>query len=137
MTFYPSDNAELQEQKISQGPGVLLGSYTWGATARRLATLGSQERGNLVVDKIERFHPQISNYLDSDKPYASMAWDQNKWSAGAFASSNPLDLQRFFPEVSQPAVRLFFAGEHLSPYPTWIQGALWSALQGVMQIILA
>lgn len=137
MTFYPSDNAELKEREISQEAGVLLGSYTWGATARRLGTLNLQERGKVVCDKIKRFHPQIGNYLDSEEPYASMAWDWNKWSAGAFASSKPLDLQRFFPEVNQPAARLFFAGEHLSPYSSWIQGALWSALQGVMQIVLA
>lgn len=137
MTFYPSDNEKEQNQEISKGPGVLLGSYTWGATARRLGVLSRQERGELVVDKVGRFHPKIRDYLDSEETYASMAWDQYSFAAGAFSSPNPNDLQMFFPEASQPAGRLFFAGEHLSPYPTWIQGGLWSALQAVMQIVLA
>lgn len=137
MTFYPSDNAEVKNQDISQGPGILLGSYTWGADAQRLGVLSRQERGELVIDKIERFHPQIRDYIDSEEPYESMAWDQYSFAAGAFSSPNPNDLQMFFPEASHPAGRLFFAGEHLSPYPTWIQGGLWSALQAVMQIVLA
>lgn len=137
MTFYPSDNYEQKNLAISKGPGVLLGSYSWGDTARRLGVLSRQERGELVVDKVKRFHPKIKDYLDSEEPYASMAWDQYPFAAGAFSSPSPNDLQMFFPEASQPAGRLFFAGEHLSPYPTWIQGGLWSALQAVMQIVLA
>lgn len=137
MTFYPSDNAEAKNQDISNGFGVLLGSYTWGADAQRLGILSPQERGELVVNKVGRFHPQIRGYLDSEEPYESMVWDQYSFAAGAFSSPSPNDLQMFFPEASQPAGRLFFAGEHLSPYPTWIQGGLWSALQAVMQIVLA
>jgi monoamine oxidase len=137
MTFYPSDNAEKQNQAISDGPGVLLGSYSWGANARRLGVLSPMERGKVVVDKIRRFHPQITEYVDPTEPYASIAWDQHPFAAGAFASPSPIDLQMFFPSASQPAGRLFFAGEHLSPYTTWIQGALWSALQAVMQIVVA
>ncbi|EKU99227.1 monoamine oxidase [Leptolyngbya sp. PCC 7375] len=137
MTFYPSDNAEKKDQSISEKPGVLLGSYTWGATARRLGVLSQEARGQLVIEQIKRFHPDIKDYLDLDQPYVSMAWDQNRYAAGAFSSSYPQDLQMFFPGASQPAGRLFFAGEHLSPYPTWIQGGLWSALQAVMQIVVA
>jgi monoamine oxidase len=137
MTFYPSDNAEKKDQDISNGPGVLLGSYSWGANARRLGALSRQERGEVVVDKIRRFHPQITDYVDPEEPYASIAWDQHPFAAGAFSSPSPNDLQMFFPGASQPAGRLFFAGEHLSPYSTWIQGALWSGLQAVMQIVKA
>jgi monoamine oxidase len=135
MTFYPSDNNLTQDPQISKGPGVLLGSYTWGATARRLGLLGLQERGDLVLDQVERFHPQIRDYMDYSEPYASMVWDQYPFAAGAFATPKPYDLQMFFPAASQPIGRLFFAGEHLSPYPTWIQGGLWSALQAVQQIV--
>jgi monoamine oxidase len=143
MTFYPSDNApdnaiaQNPNSEISNGPGVLLGSYTWGADARCLGVLSPQELGEVVVDKVGRFHPQIRDYLDSEEPYKSMAWDRYSFAAGAFSSPNPNEIQMFFPEVSQPAGRLFFAGEHLSPFPTWIQGALWSALQAVKQIVLA
>ncbi|MBW4550129.1 MAG: FAD-dependent oxidoreductase [Aphanocapsa sp. GSE-SYN-MK-11-07L] len=137
MTFYPSDNEKEKNQAISNGPGVLLGSYSWGANARRLGALNPPERGEVVVDKIRRFHPQITDYIDPEEPYASIAWDQHPFAAGAFASPSPIDLQMFFPGASQPAGRLFFAGEHLSPYTTWIQGALWSALQAVMQIVKA
>jgi monoamine oxidase len=135
MTFYPSDNHSERDPQISKGPGVLLGSYTWGATARRLGLLGLQERGDLVLDQVERFHPQIRDYMDYSEPYASMVWDQYPFAAGAFATPKPYDLQMFFPAASQPLGRLFFAGEHLSPYPTWIQGGLWSALHAVQQIV--
>lgn len=135
-TYYPSDNCS-QDSQVSDGPGVLLGSYTWGATALRIGALRPEERGRLVVDNLKRFHPDIKEHLNAEEPYVSMAWDQHPYAAGAFSSSYPFDLQTFFPEVGQPAGRLFFAGEHLSPYPTWIQGALWSALQAVKQIVVS
>jgi monoamine oxidase len=137
MTFYPSDNADNKNPEISKGPGVLLGSYSWGATARRMGVLPPLERGELVVDRVSRFHAQLKDYLDQTEPSASMAWDQYPFATGAFSSPNPHDLELFFPAASQPVGRLFFAGEHLSPYPTWIQGGLWSALQAVEKIVLA
>jgi monoamine oxidase len=136
MTFYPSDNANDQNPEISRGSGVLLGSYSWGATARRMGALAPLEREKLVVDRVSRFHPQLKDNLDLTEPSASMAWDQYPFAAGAFSSPNPHDLELFFPAASQPVGRLFFAGEHLSPYPTWIQGGLWSALQAVEKIVL-
>jgi monoamine oxidase len=136
MTFYPSDNAAKKNPEISKGPGVLLGSYSWGATARRIGVLKPLEREELVVDRVSHFHPQLKNYLDAAEPSASMAWDQYPFAAGAFSSPNPHDMELFFPAASQPVGRLFFAGEHLSPYPTWIQGGLWSALQAVEKIVL-
>lgn len=134
-TYYPSDNCG-QDDNVSEGPGVLLGSYTWGKTALDMGELKPKERGQLVVDQIECFHPQIKEHLNSEEPYASMAWDQYPYTAGAFSSSLPCELQAFFPEVGQPDGKIFFAGEHLSPYPTWVQGALWSGLQAVKQIVM-
>jgi monoamine oxidase len=135
MTFYPSDNA-TKNSEVSKGPGVLLGSYSWGATARRMGVLKPLEREKLVVAQVSRFHPQLKDHLDLIEPSASMAWDQYPFAVGAFSSPNPHDMELFFPAASQPVGRLFFAGEHLSPYPTWIQGGLWSALQAVEKIVL-
>ena len=37
--YYPSDNAEAKDPRVSRGAGVLLASYSWGQAARRLASL--------------------------------------------------------------------------------------------------
>jgi monoamine oxidase len=81
--YYPSDNAQEKEmispsQKystlysgqrsnifvpksddISKGPGVLLGSYTWGHDARIMGGLSDGERKNVVIRMISRFHPEL------------------------------------------------------------------------------
>ncbi|ETW92073.1 MAG: hypothetical protein ETSY2_54620, partial [Candidatus Entotheonella gemina] len=59
-TYYPSDNAVNQDMAVSQGPGVLLASYTWGDQARRQSALGTPERTQLVIDQISTFHPELA-----------------------------------------------------------------------------
>ncbi|MDJ0717793.1 MAG: NAD(P)/FAD-dependent oxidoreductase [Prochloraceae cyanobacterium] len=161
-TYYPSDNAEdyrkswdeepkspklrslaaagydfsLKRKDVnkSKEPAVFLGSYTWGQDARRLGVLSQQERAQRVIDSISKFHPEIASegqVLGS----ASMFWDQNKWSAGAFTHFAPSDTDWYYRSGLKPEGRLHFAGEHLSPAPGWIQGALMSSLRAVLEMV--
>lgn len=42
-----------------------------------------------------------------------------------------------YPDLIAPEKRIFMAGEHASLTPTWMQGALESALRAVNQILTA
>ena len=155
-TYYPSDNAPVpglalvashakgiatayslesqtvaRDPEISNGPGVLLGSYCWGADARRLGVMSANERAACVIDKIARFHPEVRDFADD---HASMSWDDNKWAGGAFSFLDPSDQARYLAAGCQPEGNFHFAGEHCSTDQAWIQGAAMSALRAVEEI---
>lgn len=117
---------------ISNGPGVLLGSYCWGQDARRFGAMGHNERAERVVKCIARFHPEILQEADD---HASMVWDQYPWAAGAFASMCPGDQSRYLQAGAESEGNIYFAGEHLSTDQGWIQGALISGLRAVEELV--
>ena len=46
------------EQEHERGPGVLLGSYTWGEDARRLGALSPDDRAAVVKPRLPAFTPR-------------------------------------------------------------------------------
>jgi monoamine oxidase len=157
-TYYPSDNAEEKEiispsqkystlysgqkttifipksDEVSKGPGVLLGSYTWGHDARIMGGLNDEERKNVVIRTMSRFHPEIAkNGMVDD--HASMFWDTYRWSGGSFSFLFPGQQTTLYKYAIQPEGNIHFAGEHCSLYNAWIQGALVSALRAVEEVV--
>jgi len=57
-------------------------------------------------------------------------WIEDEWSRGAWAFVGPMN----FLLGSAPEGRIHFAGEHLSPWFSWMQGALDSSTRAVKQI---
>ena len=55
---------------------------------------------------------------------------EDEWSRGAWSFVNPRD----FVRITAPEGRIHFAGEHLSRWASWMQGALDSGAQAVKQI---
>lgn len=113
-------------------PGALLGAYCWDQDARRLGALSDNERADVVIENISRFHPELRDYVVD---HASIDWEQYRWTAGAFTMLKPGELERFYPAAIRPEGRLFFAGEHCSTDQGWIQGALIASLRAVLQIV--
>jgi len=157
LVFYPSNSIETksddqveslmksvavqfqsyQSKKVindQKAGGVLVGSYCWGADACRLGALSADERANVVIEAISNFHPEI---LEDGmvKGYASMYWDEFKWTAGAFCFMNPKDFSIYYLDSIKPEGRLYFAGEHCSLDNGWIQGSIISALEAVSHIV--
>lgn len=126
------ESKSLQNDELSKLPGALIGSYTWGRDARRMATLDEDERRKVVVANIERFHPEIGDYVIGS---ASIAWEQEKYSAGAFAFLRPGQLEDLYEDAIQSENRLHFAGEHCSTDQAWIQGSMISSLRSVLEIV--
>ena len=62
-------------------------------------------------------------------------WTDDPWSRGAFAVSYPGQMTRWGTTGWAPEGRLHFAGEHVSPWPGWMEGALWSAERVVQEIL--
>jgi len=134
-TYYPSDNAEAKDPRISKGPGVMLASYSWGQAARRLASLPHPERATAVLQQLSRVHPQLRQ-PGMVRQTASWSWDTHPYSSGAFAWFMPGQHAALYRYVTAPEGRIHFAGEHASLAHTWMQGALDSSLRAVQQMLV-
>jgi monoamine oxidase len=135
-TYYPSDNAEAKDPRVSHGPGVLLASYSWGQGARRLASLPHRERVASVLQHLSRIHPQLRE-PGIVRESASWSWDNHPYSGGAFAWFMPGQHSSLHRHIISPAGRIYFAGEHASLTHTWMQGALESGVRAVREMLVA
>jgi monoamine oxidase len=135
-TWYPSDNADAKDPKVSSGPGVMLASYTWGQAARRLAALPHAQRSEVALAHLALVHPQLGR-PDAVRRTASWSWDNHPGSSGAFAWFMPGQHSALHRHIVAPEGRIFFAGEHASLAHTWMQGALESALIAVKDMLAA
>ncbi len=112
------------------GPGGILHSYSTGKHARTTAGLDEHGRRDAALNDMEKVFPGVrKNVVRS----ASKAWDEDEWSRGAFAWFRPGEMIDLRPRLQQPVDRVIFAGEHLSNYPGWMQGALESGLRAVAE----
>jgi monoamine oxidase len=135
-TYYPSNNAEAKDAKDSAGPGVLLASYSWGQTARRLASLDHGARSALVLQHLARVHPQLAE-PHIVRETRSWSWDNHPLSSGAFAWFLPGQHTDLYADLVAPEGRIYFAGEHASLTHTWMQGALESGLRATREMLEA
>jgi monoamine oxidase len=135
-TYYPSDNAEAKDPRVSAGPGVLLASYSWGAAARRLASLPHRDRADVVLRHLARIHPQIGA-PGMVRQTASWSWDNHPYSSGAFVLFTPGQHTALQKDIVAPEGRIHFAGEHASLTHSWIQGALESGLRATREMLEA
>lgn len=135
-TYYPSDNAEAKDPRVSAGPGVLLASYSWGQAARRLGALPHRERVDQVLTHLARIHPQ-ARAPGMIRQTASWSWDQHPWAGGAFTLFYPEQHGSLHAAILAPEGRIHFAGEHASLAHSWIQGALESGLRATREMLEA
>ncbi len=114
--------------------GALVGSYCWGSDARRLGSVSHKDRAKVVLDAVGKIHPEALEsgmILDS----VSMFWDEFDWTSGAFCFMKPKDFELYYQDTIKPEGKLFFAGEHCSLDQGWIQGAISSSLNTVLQLV--
>ena len=135
-TYYPSDNADAKDPRVSRGPGVLLASYSWGQPARRLASLPHRERAGEVLHHLARIHPQVAA-PGAIRHTASWSWDNHPFSRGAFANFMPGQHTDLQAALVAPEGRIYFAGEHASLVHSWMQGALESGLRATREMLEA
>lgn len=128
-----------------KSPAVLLGSYSWTDNSRQIGRLERSKeapalafetelsgRAKQVIEDLDNIHKGIEAFVTQS---ASIYWDTYPWSRGAFGATPPGDLSYYYQDGRKSAGRLFFAGEHISIAPGWIQGALESSLAAVYEIL--
>lgn len=127
-----SDAAAFAAADRSNEPGILVASYSWGQDARRMGSMPHAERVAACLAVLETIHPGISAEVTDT---ASCFWDEQLWARGAFAMPHANEVPKLMAAGQQREGRLFFAGEHLSFNPGWIQGAIISSLAAVHDLL--
>jgi monoamine oxidase len=61
-------------------------------------------------------------------------WHKDPWTKGALGIPGPGQLTSILLGAEQPEGRVHFAGEHLSRFQGWMQGALESGLRAMREV---
>lgn len=110
------------------GAQGLLESFTAGVTAELMSELPLDQRLATMSAELARFYPQAAaNYVCG----TSKIWHEDPWARGAYAWFRAGQMTTFLPALIEPEGRLYFAGDHCSVLPGWVEGAVRSALRSV------
>ncbi len=119
---------EIWQPTWSQpGPRGILMTYARPGEAERITKLKEKDRIGSTLKQLKEI---FSGVRENFEMGVSKCWTEDEWSRGAWAF---IELTDFFT-ASAPEGRIHFAGEHLSPLFSWIQGALSSGLRVVREI---
>lgn len=109
------------------GPRGILMTYARPGEAERITKLKENER---IATTLKQLDDMFGGLRDSFERGATKCWLDDEWSRGAWAF---VGFGNFGAAIA-PEGRIHFAGEHLSEWSSWMQGALSSGLRAVKEI---
>ena len=119
---------EIWQPTWSQpGPRGILMTYARPGEAEKITRLKEDER---IATTLKQLDAIFGGLRENFERGATKCWMDDEWSRGAWAF---VGLSEFFTAVA-PNERIHFAGEHLSAFSSWMQGALSSGLRAVKEI---
>ncbi|HEV2707371.1 MAG TPA: FAD-dependent oxidoreductase [Pyrinomonadaceae bacterium] len=111
---------EIWQPTMTQGGARgILATYPRGTISERLTALGEEERVAQTVELLEGVFPGARANFEAG---ISKCWVEDEWARGAWAHPSDEELKH----AMRPEGRIYFAGEHTSQRPSWMQGALES-----------
>ncbi len=119
--------SELWDASAGQLSARGLLSITAGGTPdvqARLAGMAPAARVKLGTTIAAAAFPELGMRVQKG---ITQNWGEDPWARGGFAVSYPGQMTRWGARLGRSEGRLHFAGEHVSPWPGWMEGALWSA----------
>lgn len=131
--WYPS-YGETEES------AVLLASYNLNKDARRLGTQPIDSRIEMIKRQVEEVHGLSAGYLDEVvEDFASISWGNEPYELGCFLYFQPQQKKLFSKAMTTPEYdgRILFAGEHVSVFHGWMNGALESGARATKTIFNA
>ena len=115
---------------------ALLASYTIGPEPDALAKMPRKKRTRMVLDELSVIHPDLAE-PGMVLEVVTQAWGEDPASRGGASvrwSKDVVTAEEERALAARPQGTLFFAGEHCSSYPAWIEGAIRSGLAAAGQI---
>jgi len=114
-------------------PGTrgLLASYMLVGVGQRAGAMNPEARTAFVSQEMEKMHPGLLDHLEG---CVAKVWPADPWAGGAGSEHSPGQLTTLCVGLEQPEGRVHFAGEHISAWPYWMQGALQSGLRAAKEV---
>ena len=126
-----NDAVEIWQPTWNQpGPRGILMTYNRPGMAEPIAAMKEPERISSALTQLEKIYPGLRENFEGG---TTKCWVEDEFARGAWAFVGPRD----FMAGSSAEGRIHFAGEHLSPWSSWMQGALDSGLRAVKEISAA
>jgi monoamine oxidase len=125
---FTSGAIEVWQPTWSQpGPRGILMTYARPGEAERITGLKEPERITTTLKQLDSIFDGLRENFERG---ATKCWMEDEWSRGAWAF---VGIGDYFPALIREG-RIHFAGEHLSPWFSWMQGAISSSLVAVKEI---
>jgi monoamine oxidase len=122
-----SEPIEIWQPTWNQpGPRGILMTYARPGPAERITSMKESERVGSTLAQLNQWFPGLKENFETG---LSKCWSEDEWSRGAWAFAG------LNPAAYTPEGRVHFAGEHLSSWFSWMQGALDSSQRAVKQIL--
>lgn len=119
---------EIWQTAWSQpGPRGILMTYARPGEAEKIIKLKENER---VATTLKQLDEMFGGLRENFERGVTKCWTEDEWSRGAWAF---VGFNNIVTATSREG-RIHFAGEHLSPWFSWMQGALSSGLMAVKEI---
>jgi len=109
--------------------GILM-SYMYERMARDYSAKTPRAQIDGTIELFEQVHPGVREDFETA---ATWSWSNEPYSRGAFLMVKAGEFPQL-AHVAAPEGRMHFAGEHTSPWPGWIQGALHSGLRAANEV---
>ncbi|HSN86899.1 MAG TPA: FAD-dependent oxidoreductase, partial [Thermoanaerobaculia bacterium] len=111
-------------------PGTILAAYTLTEGAEQACA----DR-DPVQRVLQSFPQRLREPATRFKESFAWCWNRSEWAKGALAITTPGYLSRHFQLSKREEGSVYFAGEHVSITPGWIQGSLESSLREVARML--
>jgi len=111
---------------------VLLGAFANGAGGYQLSGMTPEQRVEAALAKGSVFHP--AEYRKEFRSGASVAGSRMPWIPGCCANWTVDSRAAHCHNLVSLVGRIVLAGEHVSCYGCWTEGALLSALDAIKRL---
>ncbi len=110
--------------------GIVM-SYIYEDLAVKYSEMSENKQIQTTLELYERIHPGFKNEFESATTWS---WLNDPYARGAYMVTLPGQYHSVVAQLATPVDRLHFAGEHTSPWPGWMQGALHSGLRVAKEV---
>lgn len=134
---YGSGNTDLPGQWLhdatafQKGETGILESYRTGSRAQAVEGMDEDARYAETLQTMAGVYPGL-DFLPGHGAFKS--WSQDPWALGGYCYFRPGQMESLLPHVASPEGRVHFAGDHTSPAPGWMEGALQSGHRAAQEV---
>src|SRR3954470_17515878 len=113
-------------------PGIkgIVMSYIYEDVAVKYSAMSESKQIETSLDLYEQIHPGFKKEFELA---ATWSWLNDPFAKGAYMVTLPGQYRTVVPYLATAEGKIHFAGEHTSPWPGWMQGALHSGLRAAKE----